>query len=170
MQSFGFTANKGFSLLEVTAATAILSMGLGGLSLMMMTAVRGTAEARYVSVAALQAASLAELIAMNPDAVGHYVEPPSGDFSACDLGVSCSPAEMAASHIDAWLGQLRGNLPQGRGLVCFDGSPDDGSAQQPACDGDGGPVVKIFWEEPGGGEDQAEADGHRRVVARLPEP
>lgn len=162
--------HTGFSLLEVAAATAVFSMGIGGLSLLMMTAVRGTAEARYETVAALQVESLAELIAMNPDVTGHYVAPPAGDFSACNLGSDCAPGEMAAAEIGAWLQQLETSLPGGSGLVCRDSTPADGGPGEPSCDGEGEPVVKVFWEEPGSGTDSDDQDGQRRLVGRLPEP
>ncbi|MDT8319570.1 MAG: prepilin-type N-terminal cleavage/methylation domain-containing protein, partial [Xanthomonadales bacterium] len=70
-------AQSGFSLLELSLATAIYSMGLGGLSLLMFAAVQGTADARHQTVAVAEASSLAETILMNPAAFGHYIEPPA---------------------------------------------------------------------------------------------
>jgi len=49
---------SGFSLIELSIATTIFSMGLGSLSLMMLAAIHGTAEARHQTVATMQASSL----------------------------------------------------------------------------------------------------------------
>jgi prepilin-type N-terminal cleavage/methylation domain-containing protein len=134
---------SGFSLIELTLATAIFSMGLGGLSLMLLTAVMGTAEAGHQTVASSKATSLAELIVLNSGSSGHYVNPlpPSG--------ISC---------IDGGVG--------GRGLVCRDSTPNDGHAADDRCDGNGGLVVKVFWQEMRHiNDDDA---GLRRLVTRLP--
>jgi len=56
-------AESGFSLIEVTVAAAIFSMGLASLSLLLLTAVMGTAEAGHQTVASTKASSLAEMIA-----------------------------------------------------------------------------------------------------------
>jgi type IV pilus assembly protein PilV len=158
----------GFSLIELSVATAIYSMGLGSLSLMMMVAVQGTTEAGYEGVAALEAASLAEQILMNSGAVGHYIIDPGGDPPDCGGGFACTAEEMAAWTLQAWRNDLALALPAGSGLVCADSTPGDGEPADAACDGAGGPVVKVFWEIP---EVEGEPDsGTGRQVARLPVP
>ena len=158
----------GFSLIELTVATAIYSMGLGSLSLMMMVAVQGTTEAGHEGMAALQAASMAELILMNPGAVGHYMIEPGGDPPDCGSGPACTAEEMAEWTLRSWRDGLAAALPAGAGLVCLDGTPGDGEPADAACNGAGGPVVKVFWEIPDieGGPDS----GTGRQVARLPVP
>jgi prepilin-type N-terminal cleavage/methylation domain-containing protein len=136
----------GFSLIELTVATAIYSMGLGSLSLMM----------------------LAELILMNPAAIGHYISDVGGAAPDCDGGIVCAPDEMAAWHLQAWRDDLAALLPGGSGLVCLDSSPEDGESADAACDGVGGPVIKVLWEVP---EDEDDPEpGFGRQVARLPVP
>ena len=158
----------GFSLIELTVATAIYSMGLGSLSLMMMVAVHGTADAGHEAVATGQAASLAELILMNPAAIGHYISDVGGAAPDCDGGIVCAPDEMAAWHLQAWRDDLAALLPGGSGLVCLDSSPEDGESADPGCDGAGGPVIKVLWEVP---EDEDDPEpGFGRQVARLPVP
>jgi type IV pilus assembly protein PilV len=158
----------GFSLIELTVATAIYSMGLGSLSLMMMVAVQGTTEAGHEGVAALQAASMAELILMNSGAIGHYIIEPGGDPPDCDGDLACTAEEMAARTLQTWRDSLAVALPSGAGLVCMDGTPGDGDQADAACDGAGGPVVKVFWEIP---DIEGEPDsGTGRQIARLPVP
>ncbi|MCU0990672.1 MAG: hypothetical protein MUE63_14100 [Xanthomonadales bacterium] len=128
---------RGFSLIELGVATAIYSMGLGSLSMLMLLAVHGTSGARLETAAVMHSASLAEMIAMNSDAIGHYAF--HSGTGPCDDGRPCSADELAATNL-----------------------------ADPACDGYGGPVVKVFWEAPADdGERKSEPN---RQVSRLPLP
>lgn len=158
------SAQPGFSLIELSIATAIFSMGLGSLSMMMIAGIEGTAEARHQTVATTQAESLAEMIAMNSDAFGHYVDPPGSQLPSCNEDF-CRSEAMAAGNMLFWQNHLRSELPGSSGLVCRDSTPDDGSAADPLCDGTGALTVKIFWNEPRHGN--SEDGGLRRAVSRL---
>jgi type IV pilus assembly protein PilV len=155
----------GFSLLELSVATAIYSMGLGSVSMMLLLAVQGTATARLETAAALHAASLAEAIAMSSDAVGHYLYPVDG--AACAPESVCGEDELAAWNLRDWQARVAADLPQGAGLLCRDRTPADGTGLDAACDGSGPPVIKIFWET--GSGDGPSLGSHRRV-SRLPVP
>lgn len=159
-------AEPGFSLIEVTVAAAIFSMGLASLSLLLLTAVMGTAEAGHQTVASTKASSLAEMIALNSDASGHYVNPAPFLEPACLVGMACTGEQMAVDEMGAWRQELADELPKGNGLVCRDSTPEDGHAADAACDGAGGLVVKVFWLETRRQDD--EDGGLRRLVARLP--
>jgi len=165
MKSSDFSQN-GFSLIEVTIASAIFSVGLAGVSLMLLTAIMGTAEAGHQTVATNSADSLAELIAVNSDAAGHFVNPQAADLGLCIDTLDCSYAEMAAAEVGTWQQELAAGLPNGSGLVCRDSTPDDGLAGDAACDGNGGLVVKVFWQE--AFRSDMNDDGQRRLVARIP--
>jgi type II secretory pathway pseudopilin PulG len=139
------TADKnaiGFSLVELSVATALLSMGLAGFSLLMGLALNGTSEAGYQSLAATQASAMTELYLIS----GHATPP--------------------ATEYEAWTDGISRWLPSGRGLMCLDSTPEDGSIDNPACDEMGRPVIKLFWQVPPIDGD----DGARRLVARLPGP
>lgn len=164
---------RGFSLIELTVATAIYSMGLGSLSLMMLLALHGTGAARLDTMAALHAASLAEMIAMSSDAVGHYLNESAPVAGDCAHAAPCSIDEMAAANLALWRGRLAADLPGGDGLLCLDGTPEDGAGDDPACDGSGGPVIKVFWEAPAEHQASEPVDSGseaRRHVSRLPLP
>jgi type IV pilus assembly protein PilV len=156
---------SGFSMIELALATAVFSMGLGSLSLMMLASVQGTAEARHQTVAATQAYSLAESILMQFDAYGHYIDPRGAEANDCN-GDFCRSAALATANMAAWRRQLSRELPGSSGLVCRDSTPDDGTASDPACDGNGALVIKVFWTE--SRHQEAEDGGQRRVVSRLP--
>jgi type IV pilus assembly protein PilV len=155
----------GFSFIELSVATAIFSMGLGSLSLMMLAAILGTAEARHHTIASSQAESMAEMIAMSSDAYGHSVFPVGEPSRTCNEEV-CPPQSMAAANLARWLQTLRDELPGGDGIVCRDSTPGDGEPGNPSCDGSGPLVIKIFWEE--SRHRQSAGGGMRRVVSRLP--
>ena len=158
----------GFSLIELSVAAAIYSMGLGSLSLMMMVAVQGTTQAGHEEVAILEADSLAEMILMNSGAVGHFMMEPGDDPPDCGGDLGCTPEQMAAWYLHEWQRELARALPAGTGLVCVDETPADGDPDDSACDGGGGPVVKVFWRTPDSGD--GPDPGTARQVARLPVP
>jgi len=157
---------QGFSLIELSVATAIYSMGLGSLALMMLLSVQGTVESRLQTVAAIETASLAEMILMTSDAVGHYANPAGDNAAACGIDQPCAPEQMAEWQLEHWRGRLAAELPDGRGVVCQDRTPQDGDADNDSCDGAGASVIKVFWRLP------ADADGAdslpSRQVLQLP--
>jgi len=155
----------GFSLVEVMVSAVIFSMGLGGLSLMMLTSVHGTQKAQDQTMATVQASSLAELILMNPAAIGHYINPAPPPTEDCTSPTGCSGAAWAAGNLVRWQFELEKNLPGAAGLVCRDGTPDDGRAGEPACDGAGPAVVKVFWADAHHGDEAR--NGVQRVVLQV---
>jgi type IV pilus assembly protein PilV len=159
------SCESGFSLIEVIIAAAIFSTGLGGLSLLLLTAVMGTAAASHQTIASTRASSLAEMIAMNSVASGHYINP-IPEAGPCMVDDDCSNEQLASADTNYWLEELARELPRGSGLVCRDSTPDDGHSADPACDGTGNLVVKVFWMETHHQDD--EDGGLRRLVTRLP--
>jgi len=155
----------GFSFIELSVATAIFSMGLGSLSLMMLAAIQGTAEAQYHTVASSQAESMAEMIAMSSDAYGHYVFPAGEPVQTCSED-GCPGQSLAEANLARWKQILNEELPGGDGLVCRDSTPEDGEPGDPSCDGSGPLVIKIFREDPPRSQ-STDAD-IQRTVSRLP--
>ncbi len=158
---------RGFSMIEVMVATAVFSLGLGGLSLMMQTAVHGTIEARNQTAAHLHASSLAELIALNPSSLGHYMNPGSTISGYCTGPEACSGQEWAAANLAVWQSRLEQNLADATAVVCRDSSADDGSPDNAACDGSGPAVVKVLWTD--AHHSNEEDGGVRRVVLTVAE-
>lgn len=158
-------SQTGFSLIELSVATAIFSLGLGSLSLMMLAAILGTAESRHHTIAASQAETMAEMIAMSSDAYGHYVYTVGEPAPVCTEAL-CPGQGLAAANLAHWLQTLRDELPGGDGLVCRDSTPEDGDPGNPSCDGKGPLVIKVFWKDSHHGK--SATDGLRRVVSRLP--
>ena len=158
---------RGFSLVEVMVAAVIFSLGLGGLSIMLLTSVHGTVEAHNETTAAMHAASLAELILMNPATTGHYINPPTTHPADCHTLETCSDVSWAAGNFARWQRELEKNLAHAKGLVCLDSTPNDGYSAEPACDDSGPVVVKVFWNDPH--HRNEESGGHRLISLPLPE-
>lgn len=68
--------------------------------------------------------------------------------NSCGYAAACTPSQMAALDYWVWSTTLANQLPGGKGAVCIDSTPDDGSTTDAACDGTGsGFAVKVFWNE-----------------------
>jgi prepilin-type N-terminal cleavage/methylation domain-containing protein len=157
----------GFSLVELTVATALFSLGMGSLSLLYLLSVQGMLEARLQTTAVTHADSLTEMVLMAPDARERFIRPASNSGVNCSHSNLCTPEQIADSFMESWQAQLENVLPHGGGTVCRDSTPFDGSTGNFACDGTGDAVVKVVWRE------FTSKDGSpvpHRLVSTLPLP
>lgn len=129
---------EGFSLIEVVVAAAVFSLGIGGMSLLLVLAVHGTYAPRSATLAALHAHALADALRLVPDGVVTG----AADAEDCGPARACSPASMAASIMESWQAQLKRDLPTGGGLVCRDSTPDD-----PRCTESHGGAITVRWRD-----------------------
>ena len=156
----------GFSLLEVVIAVAIFSTGLGGFSLLLLMSNLETTSSGLQTIATSQVRSLSDAMQLVPGRSALHVT--AIEAPGCLVGATCSPDQVAGASLHHWQQRLARQLPAGAGLVCLDSTPEDGDHDDAACDGNGGPVIKVFWLEP----DTNDQSGFRkkRMVARLPLP
>jgi type IV pilus modification protein PilV len=154
---------SGFSLLEVLIASLVFSFGLAGFASLLLASISGASMARADGAAALAASSLAEQLRMNPAAVQRYLAPPELVAGICNGVTVCSPEQQADYDFRLWQIELANSIRGARGLVCHDGTPQDGGEGDARCDGAGPLVIKVFWpglRNPTGGESQQ----HRYVL------
>ena len=137
---------NGFSLIEVLVAGAILSTGLAGLAALLMSSVSGTAQTAHQSIALMLADNMSASMALSSRSVDTFLGAPPSVAPNCDVHSACTSRQFAEASFQAWDVQVRRTLPGGRGVVCRDDSPDDGTPGNPACSGSGPVVVKIFWQ------------------------
>lgn len=145
---------RGFTLVEVLVTLMVFAVGMLGVAGMQMTALTGLDAAQYRSVAALKAAEMAERVRANP--LGLY-DGTAGHDRSCrsthydDLHPTvddCDANTLAEDDLADWNKELAARLPVGKGTVCLDSTPDDGTPGAPACDGVGKVyAVKIWWTE-----------------------
>ena len=136
---------SGFSLLELSLAMSLYTVGMSAFSVLLMLSIQGTAKAETLALATRQADSLAETIIMNSDATGHVAFPD-------------------ADELEQWNQALQGRSPNALSVICSDSSPMDGQMSANACSNDGQRVLKIFWDAPGTDSDPI----HPRIVRLLP--
>jgi prepilin-type N-terminal cleavage/methylation domain-containing protein len=110
---------RGFSLIECMVALVVLSIGLGGVALLMYESVGGLGDARSHQLAAVHAASLSDLLR-------------SGANDA---------------DLDWWRLQWARDVPGASASICQDSTPYDGDASDPACNSPGPLTIKLFWDE-----------------------
>ncbi len=139
-------SQRGFSLLEVLVAGAIMSSGLAGLAALLLSSVSGTAQSGYRTTATMLADSMVSMQEISPAARDTFLRTPPIVIASCDENSSCSTFQFAESNLKIWQLQVAKRLPHGQGLVCMDSSPFDGVIDHPECDGGDLVVVKVFWQ------------------------
>ena len=123
----------------------VFSLGLAGFAALLLSSINGSAHAYREGIAAMAAASLAEQIRMNPVALNRYLNP-TGNISIICIGeTQCTPDQQADYDFRIWQIELADRIQNARGLVCRDGTPEDGVEGNSHCDGAGPLVIKIIW-------------------------
>lgn len=116
---------RGATLIEVLVALSILTLGLAGLNALQLKTLEQLRSVVYQSRAALYAADMAERLR--------------------GQGANGAPAEFG---LEQWQADIEASLPAGKGEVCLDSTPRDGSADAPACDVTGNAwAIKLWWDE-----------------------
>ncbi|MXY90640.1 MAG: prepilin-type N-terminal cleavage/methylation domain-containing protein [Gammaproteobacteria bacterium] len=124
------TACAGATLIEVLVTLSILSLGLAGLSATQLRTLEHLRSVANQSRAVAGATDMAEQL-------------------RALLGEGRSP-DIAISR---WRAEIGASLPAGAAAVCIDGTPRDGSADSPSCDGAGLEwAIKIWWDDDRDGE------------------
>lgn len=144
---------SGFSLLEVLIASTVFSLGLAGFAAFLLASIISSAEARREGIASIAAASLSEQIRINPTSLERYLNPPEHISRICSGDTLCSPEQQADYDFRLWQLELADSIPNARGLVCHDETPEDGVEGNGHCDGTGPLVIKIFWRGQGTGNE-----------------
>ncbi len=138
-------------MLEILISIMILSIGLLGLASMQAFSLRNAGNANYRSIATQQAYSLADRMRANQAAlnVGNYNNQQGLSKPACFTTAGCTPLEMAQMDVFLWNQITAAQLPGGRGFVCSDSTPNDGTPTAPACDNlpNSPYIIKIWWDE-----------------------
>lgn len=156
----------GFSLIEVLIATSVFSVGVSGMAALMLAAAAGMAEAEHETFAHLDDAAMSATLQLGPAALEHLANPPAS-VPLCFEDSTCAPEDWVLGRYLMWRARVRAELPDGDGVVCRDSTPMDGEGPDPACDGAGPVVVKVFWREPRRVHD--EDGGARRAVQQVPQ-
>jgi type IV pilus assembly protein PilV len=156
---------SGFSLLEVLISSVIFSYGLAGFASLLLTSMAAASEARLEGAATLAAAELAEQLRMNSGALQRYLAPTDLVTVLCTGTSTCTPEQQADYDFRLWQIGLADRIKNARGLVCRDGTPQDGGEGNAQCDGSGPLVIKVFW--PGHRKDKDDQVQRYRYVLEV---
>ena len=153
---------SGFSLLEVLITLIVLAVGLLGLAGLQTMSLRNNHEAYQRSQVVSQIYEIVDRMRANSGRVNDSYRMTDTDYTFdeigqktenCDKKAGCTTQDMAAHDLFSWKTSIRSSLPQGIGIICRDGSMEDGvyvsSSDQvtPECsDASTDPlVIKIWW-------------------------
>lgn len=159
------SATTGFTMLEVLISIVVIAFGLLGIAGLQAFAVKNNQSAGTRITATTLAMDLVDRVRSNTAAFAPtitsspYNKPNLVDYgtfnAGCTGGLGCSTLQLAQNDLFEWAALVAAALPNGRGVVCIDSTPNDGiDASAPACDGTstGGDendnyVVKIWWRD-----------------------
>ena len=145
---------QGFTMLEVLIAIVVIAFGLLGIAGLQAFAMQNNYSASLRITATTLANDMIDRMKANYMAVdqGHYDKPNASDYTtavpSCLTTAGCTFDQLAQNDLNEWSQRVAAALPNGRGIVCVDSTPNDGTSQAaPACDGLGTVlfVVKIWW-------------------------
>lgn len=145
-------------MLEVLISMVIIAFGLLGVAGLQAFALKNSSSASQRLTATALANDMMDRLRSNYASVdaGGYNKPLIADYDAPSGCVNptsstvCTTAEVAQNDRYEWQQRIARALPNGRGIVCRDSTPSDGTT--PAAHGcdDNGVVmfaVKIWWTD-----------------------
>lgn len=162
---------NGVTLIEVMTSVAVLSVGLISVASLAMTNLRSTAHGHNQSQATILAEELADtmrsnLIAYEDDMFSVNLE--TGDLD-CVGETICDSEQQAQFDGSQWVEHAAEALPGGVAVICMDSTPDDGTMDAAACDGEGLNTVKLFWTDTRNVDSLADGETtYRHVISLVP--
>ncbi|HEU4776570.1 MAG TPA: type IV pilus modification protein PilV [Telluria sp.] len=144
---------QGFTLVEILVTIVIFAFGMLGVAGLQLVSLTGMDTAQYRSYATLKASDMADRMRANPTTVYAGV---AGTVSDCRPSyynkvvaapAACDSGKLAADEVADWTAELAKRLPEGKGVICMDSTPDDGIPTAPACDGGGTIAIKVWWTD-----------------------
>ncbi|HZS80276.1 MAG TPA: type IV pilus modification protein PilV [Herbaspirillum sp.] len=154
------TSERGFTLIEVLIAIAILTLGAGGVAAMQLHALRTARHSSYQTSATQLAVELADIMRANPEAAHSSVNPylfsyqadaqvtATSSLSPCVLH-TCDAAAMAHADVAGWQQRLQQSIPLASAVVCRDSHPAMTHGLRWDCDhaGHAAIIIKIGWPD-----------------------
>lgn len=149
--------SRGFSLIEALVTLVVLSIGMLALANLQLQTLMDSRTASTRNYAALMTYNLADQLRTNSTAVnnGTFNSPAATPVADCFTAAGCTPDEMAATTYATWLANVQATMLNGDGIVCTDGTPNDGTGSAAGKNGcephaDAPYVIKVFWSEDDG--------------------
>ncbi|MCV6627615.1 MAG: type IV pilus modification protein PilV [Cellvibrionaceae bacterium] len=147
---------RGATLMEVLVALFLMAIGLLGMLSLQNSSQRSNQSAMFSSTAVVLARDMANRIMANDDQFddsdnGRYanIDTASVDGSADGCSNQCDGAQILNADVNAWAGQLRKQLPAGRGRVDINAT--------------GVHIVTVMWDDQLTGADGTDCGGNPKV-------
>jgi len=158
---------RGLSLIEVLMAVLIFSVGLIGLSGLLITSLRSNQSGYQRTQVEFLAMSMADRMRANPLAVwsGAYNATgyPLTGTQACTTASACTPAKLALRDQYLWSSQLTTFLPNPTAsIACTNGVTPNAAQLLVRAPYAGNCVMRINWNERNAGD-----SGHQDVTTRT---
>jgi len=141
--------SSGFTLLEVLIALIVLSIGLLNMAALHIAGLRYNHSSYLMTQASYLTYEMADRMRANIQGVNNrsYNDPVSSPSDPGCIATGCSPNDIALTDMREWNSDIAAILPSGKGVVCLDSTPDDGTSEAPACSGSGTVfAIKIWWD------------------------
>lgn len=147
---------RGFSLIEVLVALAVLSIGLLGLAALQTTGLKFSHQSYERTQATLQAYDIIDRIRTNKSGTGNTV---NTTYDNVSLGsapgttdcatTSCDGTQLAEYDIRQWNNANAGMLAEGRGAICKGAFTNDANNNYPTGCNQSGSIyrIAITWKE-----------------------
>lgn len=156
---------RGVSLIEVLMAVLVFSVGLLGLSGLLITSFRSNQVGYQRTQAEFLAMSMADRMRANPLAVwsgGYNASYPLTGTQACTDASACTPAKVALRDQQMWSSQLTTFLPNATAsIACTNGATPNTTQLLVRPPYAGNCIMQINWTERGAG-DSAHQDAATR--------
>lgn len=152
--------SSGISLIEIMVTMFVMTIGLLGLAGLQSASLKFNNIANLRTVAIIQSYDLMDRMRANKKALneGFYDDPTATANANCSTTTGCTPLQMAEDDFAAWDALNASLLPEGKGFVCKEDTPDttidrkNGTTtdDEPTCSGTGSRYVAyITWTEEG---------------------
>ena len=141
---------RGYVMLEVLISVLVVSLGFVALAGMQVRGLAAANDSLFRSKAVYLAYQMADRVRANivGASAGNYNSFTTSVIDPGCVEVNCSIAQMATNDYAEWSAEVAALLPSGKGVICIDSTPDDGSSTDAECDGLGNTlVVKVWWME-----------------------
>ncbi|WP_079519853.1 type IV pilus modification protein PilV [Luteibacter sp. 22Crub2.1] len=148
---------RGVSLIEVLMAVLVFTVGLLGLSSLLIASFRSNQVGYQRTQAEFIAMSMADRMRANPLGVWaggyNFAAYPLSGSQACTADVACTPAKLALRDQYIWSSQLRTFLPNASAsIACSNGTTANATQLQVRPPYAGNCVMRISWTERGAGD------------------
>ncbi|MBL6804479.1 MAG: type IV pilus modification protein PilV [Pseudomonadales bacterium] len=144
------SACQGLGLIEILVTMLLLSVGLLGFIGLQTLALQAERSAFYRSSASIIATDAAERIRANRAGftASGYASSLAEESDSCFEAAGCSSEALAQAELYELQGTVAEVLPSGVFVVCLDGTLNDGSPTDHACDGSNSMIaIKIWWDD-----------------------